>query len=100
MPSPRAAAEHHRVDAVLSQPGGVALHAGVFRRSATRWRDEPLHRGLKVIMLDGQVHSRIEDRTALRLQGPTLFLAWNTGQAQGADAFEAGVDQQLSLIHI
>ncbi|WP_315140447.1 AraC family transcriptional regulator [Achromobacter marplatensis] len=100
MPSLRAAAEHHRVDAALSQPGGVALHAGVFRRNATRWRDEPLHRGLKVIMLDGDVHSRIEDRTALRLQGPTLFLAWNTGQAQGADAFEAGVDQQYAMVSL
>lgn len=100
MPSLRAAAEHHRIDAALSLPGGCAVRAGAFRRSATQWRDEPLHRGLKVILLDGHVHSRIEDRSPLRLRGPTLLLAWNTGQAHGADAFQAGVDQQYAMVSL
>lgn len=98
MPSLRAAAEYHRIDAALSLPGGCAVRAGVFRRNATQWRDESLHRGLKVILLDGHVHSRIEDRSPLRLRGPTLLLAWNIGQAQGADAFQAGVDQQYAMV--
>jgi hypothetical protein len=100
MPSLRAAAEHHRIDAALSLPGGYALRAGVFRRNATQWREEQLYRGLKVIMLDGQVHSRIEDRSPLLLHGPTLVLAWNTGQVQGADAFAAGVDQRYAMVSL
>ncbi|WMD19626.1 AraC family transcriptional regulator [Achromobacter seleniivolatilans] len=92
--------EHHRVDAALSVPGGYDVRAGVFRRGATQWREEALHRGLKVIMLHGQVQSRIEDRAPMRLSGSTLFLAWNTGQAQGADAFEAGVEQQYTMVSL
>ncbi len=92
------AAEHHRVDAALDLANGCSLRAGVFRRGATEWREESLYSGLKVILLDGQVQSRVEDRTPLALRGPTLCLAWNPGQAQGADAFEAGVDQRYTLV--
>ena len=75
MPSLRAA-EHHRVDAALSQPGGVALHAGVFRRNATRWRDEPLHRGLKVIQARA-------DHRKLTAGNDKPLLVHNTNAARG-----------------
>lgn len=92
------AAEHHRVDAALDLAHGCSLRAGVFRRSVTEWREESLYPGLKVILLDGQVRSRVEDRAPLALRGPALCLAWNPGQAQGADAFEAGVDQRYTVV--
>lgn len=92
------AAEHHRVDAALDLVNGCSLRAGVFRRGVTEWREESLYPGLKVILLDGQVRSRVEDRAPLALRGPALCLAWNSGQAQGADAFEAGVDQRYTLV--
>lgn len=91
-------AEHHRVDAALDLAHGCSLRAGVFRRSVTEWREESLYPGLKVILLDGQVRSRVEDRAPLALRGPALCLAWNPGQAQGADAFEAGVDQRYTVV--
>lgn len=92
------AAEHHRVDAALDLANGGSLRAGVFRRGTTEWREESLYPGLKVILIDGQVQSRVEDRAPLTLRGPTLCLAWNPGQAQGADAFAAGVDQRYTLV--
>ncbi|MBB1629209.1 AraC family transcriptional regulator [Achromobacter sp. UMC71] len=92
------AAEHHRVDAALDLANGCSLRAGVFRRGVTEWREESLYPGLKVILLDGQVRSRVEDRAPLALHGPALCLAWNPGQAQGADAFEAGVEQRYTVV--
>ncbi len=92
------AAEYHRVDAALDLANGCSLRAGVFRRGVTEWREESLYPGLKVILLDGQVRSRVEDRAPLALRGPTLCLAWSLGQAEGADAFEAGVDQRYALV--
>lgn len=92
-----AAADYHRVDAAFDLANGRGLRAGVFRRGRTEWREEALYPGLKVILLDGRVSSRVEDRPPLALCGPVLCLAWAPGQASGADAFEAGVDQQFTL---
>lgn len=92
------AVEHHRVDAALDLANGCSLRAGVFRRGTTEWREESLYPGLKVILIDGQVQSRVENRAPLSLRGPVLCLAWNPGQTQGADAFQAGVDQRYTLV--
>ncbi|SSW67711.1 AraC family transcriptional regulator [Achromobacter veterisilvae] len=99
-PAAGAFAEHYRIDAALSLAGGYALRAGVFRRGVTQWRDEAMFPGLKVILLDGRVESRVEDRKPVMLRGSTLCLAWNPGQAQGADAFEAGVDQRYTMVSL
>lgn len=93
-------APHHRVDAAINLLDGCAVSAGVFRQSATVWREESLHRGLKVIVLEGAVRSRIPQHDEFRLSGPSLFLAWNTEHAQGADAFDAGIDQRYAMVSL
>ena len=93
-------ADHHRIDASLCLDGGYAVQAGAFRHGTTRWREEDLHPGLKIILLDGQARSRVEDRPAWQMRGPSLCLAWNPGGARGADAFEAGVAQRYAMVRL
>lgn len=91
---------HHRVDAAISLPDGCSVRAGVFRHTASVWREETLHRGLKVIVLEGGVRSRIAQHDEFRLSGSSLCLAWNTGEAQGADAFDADVEQRYAIVSL
>ena len=93
-------ADHHRIDASLCLDGGYAVQAGAFRHGTTRWREEDLHPGLKIILLDGAARSRVEDRPAWQMRGPSSCLAWNSGGARGADAFEAGVAQRYAMVRL
>ena len=65
-------ADHHRIDASLCLDGGYAVQAGAFRHGTTRWREEDLHPGLKIILLDGQARSRVETGRPGRCAAPAL----------------------------
>lgn len=88
----------HRIDASLRLDSGLALRAGVFRAAASQWREEALYPGLKVIVLEGGVDSRIAGRPDLRLDGASLCMVWAGAGVDGADAFDAGREQRYALV--
>lgn len=98
-------------DFTLSVPGcgaalaggaaDITLSAGTVVMQSQAWMQEPLWKGLKLILvLSGRLDCRVEGQPPVEIRGPTLCAVANQGEFCGDHLFASGVPVRYATVQL
>lgn len=95
----------HQIDTIGTSSanfdGAIKLESGVVRSSSSKWHDEPLVDGLKIVIIgNSEMYCRLSDCVEKRIVGPSICTIWNRGEHEGAQSFPVGCNMHYLSVSL
>lgn len=81
--------------------GAIKLESGVVCSSSSKWHDEPLVDGLKIVIIgNSEMYCKLSNCPQRRIVGPCICTIWNKGEREGAQSFPIGCNMQYLSVSL
>lgn len=94
----------HRFNKTYSSAGfdgAVKLESGVVCSSSSKWHDEPLVDGLKIVIIgNSEMSCKLSGCNARKIVGPCVCTIWNRGEREGAQSFPVGCNMHYLSVSL
>lgn len=81
--------------------GAIKLESGIVCSSSSKWHDEPLVDGLKIVIIgNSEMYCKVSNCPQRQITGPSICTIWNRGEREGAQLFPVGCNMHYLSVSL